>query len=158
MSRTYKAVTRRERREGTKGRRSCYRPELPYVQSSINVTGFMQFVQDHLRPSEDAWDYHYDVLLDRHEGIGRSYLEDGYVLRYSRNSDETQSVPKIDWHTERRWRNGQKNRNRITTREARDLRVRSEAVNDRVDSALANGRNPFRRRTRFEHSRYNWGL
>lgn len=156
MSRTYKAVTRKERRDGTKGCKSCYRPELPYVQNSINVIGFMQFVQDHLEPDEDAWDYHFDILFDRYEGRGRFYLEEGDVLRYTHTSDETQTVPKIDWHTERRWRNGQKNRNKITTREAEDLRARSKTVNNSIDHALADGRNPFRR-ARFEHCRYSHG-
>ena len=79
MSRSYKEVTRRERKEGVKGCRTCYRPELSYLQNSISISGFMRFVQDHLTPDEDVWDYHYDVLLERYEGEGRFYLEDGYI-------------------------------------------------------------------------------
>ncbi|MBU2639861.1 MAG: hypothetical protein KKG75_04120 [Nanoarchaeota archaeon] len=157
MSRTYKAVTRKERREGTRGCRSCYRPGLPSGYSSISAIGFAQFLQDRLGDEKDVWDGHIEELLERYEGQGIFYFEEGETLRYQkRNNTETQTVPKIDWHTERRWRNGRKSRNKIITRVAEDLRERAEAVNVSIDNALANGRNPFRR-SRFEHCRYGWG-
>ena len=180
MSRTYKAVTRKERKEGTKDCRSCYRPEIPYRRSPISVSDALRLVEEipysklqgcydpntYLPIDLDFWNYKEEEFEQRSSLLGLVFYptnhgtllaleEDEFdVSRYSRTNHPVQSVPKIDWHTERKWRNGQKNRNRITTREARDLRARSETVNGRIDSALANGKNPFRPERNYRHSRY----
>lgn len=184
MSRTYKEVTRKERREGTKRCKSCYRPGLPYLESPVFVTDALRLVEEFPyseppKPEEEGrslyiWALVQDgfelnanllgfflpfrgILGGRYTRESLSYLEQEAFFgfqRYSKTPTETQTVPKIDWHTERKWRNGRKYRDRVTSREVEDLRERTESVNSRIDHALARGNNPFRR-SRFRNCRYS---